>query len=56
MSKPIKKPMFPWTAKAKKDSIEKFSREAQRLLNGGVSLDELKDACDRAVAADVTHT
>jgi hypothetical protein len=48
MSKPIKKPTHKWTDKAKKDAINKFSREAERLLLGDVPIEDLKDACDRA--------
>jgi hypothetical protein len=56
MSKPAKKPMFKWTDKAKKDAIEKFHREAERLLSGGVSIEDLRSACDMAIAADVTRS
>jgi hypothetical protein len=56
MSKPIKKPMFKWSDKAKKDAVDKFHREAQRLLKGGVLLEDLKEAIDRATVADITNS
>lgn len=56
MSKPIKKPMHKWTDKAKKDATDKFAREAERLLLGGLSVEDLKDACDRALASSVTRS
>jgi hypothetical protein len=50
MSKPVKKSTFKWSDKAKQDALGKFAREAERLLNGGLSLDDMKKACDSAAS------
>ena len=50
------KSMYKWTDKAKQDALGKFARNAARLLVNGISLEELKTACDLAVASQVTHS
>jgi len=55
MSKPIKKSMYKWTDKAKSDAVNKFAREAERLLLGGISYEDLKNACDQAVTSEIMN-
>ena len=50
------KSLYRWTDKAKRDALDKFARSAERLLVNGISVEELKNACDLAVAATVTHS